>query len=357
MTMQTYALNPGRLEKFSGAISKHSQTTEVLGRGGRQVAMPKNSSRTYMARRWLPYGATATDRNTINRFFQDGNGDRAAAIVQAHQTNEGVTPLPESVVPQDIQVVMQQYSCLYGFSDQAFDMYEDKIPEQMVMQVSERLTFVNEMIIYGALKACTNQFFGGVGTSIGTVNGALTLGLVRKIVLNLQANSAMPVTTMLGASAYIDTTPVSAGYIVYSHTDMEGDIRDLPDFTPVEKYATGQAMPFEIGKCERFRFITSPSFPSLQNAGAVVGGLNLYSTTGTNADVYPVIVCAKDAWSQIALRGKESNDPTYLPPGEKSKSDPHGQRGYAGTKWYKAVLIENNGWMAVANVARRNSAA
>ena len=27
-----------------------------------------------------------------------------------------------------------------------------------------------------------------------------------------------------------------------------------------------------------------------------------------------------------------------------------GQRGYAGTTWWKAMQIENNGWMAVGNV-------
>jgi N4-gp56 family major capsid protein len=60
------------------------------------------------------------------------------------------------------------------------------------------------------------------------------------------------------------------------------------------------------------------------------------STTGTLIDVYPFIVAAKDAWSQIAVRGMNALDPTYLPPGEKSKSDPLGQRGYAGTSWWKS---------------------
>ena len=59
-----------------------------------------------------------------------------------------------------------------------------------------------------------------------------------------------------------------------------------------------------------------------------------------------------DAFSQIAVRGLNALDPTFLPPGEKSKSDPLGQRGYAGTSWWKATMIENQLWMAVVNVAR-----
>jgi hypothetical protein len=50
----------------------------------------------------------------------------------------------------------------------------------------------------------------------------------------------------------------------------------------------------------------------------------------------------------------DSLDPTWLPPGMKDKSDPQGQRGYAGTKWWQATMVENNGWMAVGNVATSN---
>jgi N4-gp56 family major capsid protein len=353
MTMQTFALTPGRINKFKGQILKHAVPLEILSKAGRQVKMPKNSSDTYVARRYLPYGATATDANTINRFFQNGTGDRGNVIVQAHLTQEGVTPTPDSIVPQDVTVVMQQYSCLYGFTDKTYDLYEDDIPQAMVEQVGERVTFVNELIVYGALKACTNQFYGGTGTTRATVNGAMTLGMLRKIAKNLQANHGKPVNKMLGASANYGTDAVSEGYSVYCHTDLEPDIRDLPNFVPAEKYASGTPMANEIGKCERFRFFTSPDFPAIQDGGAAIGSTGLYSTTGVSIDVYPFIVTAADAWSQIAVRGKESLDPTFMAPGQKSKSDPFGQRGYAGTIWWKAIMIENNGWMAVGQVGSK----
>jgi hypothetical protein len=34
----------------------------------------------------------------------------------------------------------------------------------------------------------------------------------------------------------------------------------------------------------------------------------------------------------------------------KSKPDPFGQRGYAGAIWWKAVMVENPGWVAVGEV-------
>ncbi len=346
MTMQTFALTPGRINKFKGQILKHAVPFEVLSKGGRQVPMPKNSSDTYVARRYLPYGATASSPNT---FYQNGTGDRGNAIIQAHLTLEGVTPAPESITPQDVTVVVNQYSCLYGFTDKTYDLYEDDIPQAMIEQVGERVTFVNELIIWGALKGSTNQFFGGTGTSRSTVNGGLTLGMIRKITKSLQANHGKPVSNVLAASAKYDTSAVAAGYFVYAHTDFEPDIRALPGFVPTEKYASGTPVDNEIGKCERFRFITSPEFPAYQDAGAAVGATGLASTSGSNIDVYPFIVCAADAWSQIAVRGKDSLDPTFMPPGMKSKSDPFGQRGYAGTIWWKAVMIENQGWLSVGN--------
>lgn len=352
--MHTFTLTPGRLNKYKGEILSHAVPQEVLGREGRQVKMPKNQSDTYVARRFLPYGATSTSATTQNTFFPATTGDRGNAIVQAHLTAEGVTPPPETIVPMDVSVVVQQYSCLYGFTDKTYDLYEDDIPKEMIRQVGERVTLVNELIIYGVLKACTNQFYGGTGTSVGTTNGPMTLGMLRKIARSLQANHAKPVNRMLGASQNYGTDAVAEGFTVYIHTDAEPDIRDLPGFVAAEKYASGKPMQYEIGKCERFRFVTSPELVSLRDAGAAVGATNLQSASGSNIDVYQFIVCAQDAWSQIAVRGKESLAPTYLAPGQPSKSDPFGQRGYAGTIWWKAALVENNGWMAVGSVGIKN---
>lgn len=353
MGMQTFALTAGRLNKFKGEVLSHAKPYEVLAKAGRQVQMPQNASDTYVARRFLPYGATASNQN---QFFQNGTGDRGNTLVQAHLTQEGVTPSPDSITPYDITEVVQQYSCLYGFSDKTFNLYEDDIPAQMKTQIGERVGLVNEMIVYGKLKSCTNQFYGGAGTSRSTVAGPMTLTLQSAIVRSLMANHAMPVTKLLKASASFDTSAVAPGYFAYTHTDLERMVRDLPNFIPAEKYATGTPEMGEIGKCERFRYVLSPDLPSYQDAGAAIASFTGtgagYSTTGTSLDVYPVIVMGADAFSQIAVRGLNALDPTFLPPGEKSKADPLGQRGYAGTSWWKATMIENTSWMAVVNVAR-----
>jgi N4-gp56 family major capsid protein len=350
MAAHTFALTPGRLNKYKGQILSHAVPVEVLSRQGRQVEMPRNQGDTYISRRFLPYGASSSSPNT---FFSNGTGDRGNAIVQAHLTQEGQTPAPESIQSMDVTTVVQQYSCLYGFTDKTFYLHEDDIPKEMIKQVGERIALVNELINWGVMRSCTNQYYAGTGTTLATVNGPLTLGFLRKITKGLQANHAKPVNSVLRASQLYGTDAVAEGYTIFCHTDLEPDIRDLPGFVPVEKYASGKGMEHEIGKVERMRFITSPDLPSFQDAGAAVGTLNLASTSGSNIDVYAIVVVAQDAWSQLAVRGLSSLDPTYLPPGQKSKSDPFGQRGYAGSIWWKASMVENHSWMAVGNVGAK----
>ena len=64
-----------------------------------------------------------------------------------------------------------------------------------------------------------------------------------------------------------------------------------------------------------------------------------------------MIVAAEDAWGQVALRGSNALTPTYIPPGERTKDDPLGQRGYVGASFYMNAVRLNEGWMAVVETA------
>jgi N4-gp56 family major capsid protein len=139
------------------------------------------------------------------------------------------------------------------------------------------------------------------------------------------------------------------------HSDGESDVRNLANFTPVAQYGTRKPVhPQELGSCENFRFITSPELAPYAAAGVPVGSTGLLSVGGVNVDVYPFIVVGEDAWGQLALRGSDALDPTYIPPGVKDKSDPLGQRGYIGAKFYMNCTLLNEGWMAVAEAGVTN---
>ena len=344
MSMQTFNTQPARVAKLKGEILKAAMPVEVLGITGSQQKMPKNSSDTVVFRRWLPYGGVD------NKFI--GSADGAdAAFAAAHLTQEGVTPSADTLTAVDVPATMQQYAALYAVSDRVVDMYEDgaEIPEEMKRQVGERIGLVREMVRFGELKGLTNVFYGGTGTAPGSVNDTVTLKMLRKIAKSLKANHAKMNTRVLAPSANFATAPVEASYLVFCSTDVEPAIRDLQGFKHVSEYAQRKPVhEMEIGSCESFRFILSPELVGRPNQGAAKGTTGMQSTGGSNIDIYPMIVAAEDAWGQVALRGADSLDVSYVAPGIKDKNDPLGQRGYIGAKTYFTAKILNDGWGALA---------
>lgn len=338
MSQFTYSSPAGRINKLKGEILAHAVPVEVLGITGMQRAIPKNQGATVVYRRYLPYGGATTNSNTINRWSVTAAG---------HLLTEGTTPTADTLTPQDITVALNQYGCLYQLTDKTADLYEDDVPTEMKQLCGERIALVREMVRYGVVKAGTNAYYSG-GTSLGTVDEKIKLTTLRKVSRNLQANHAKRITKILDASPMISTKPVEASYLVFCHTDCEADIRDLAGFKTVAEYGNRKVISeYEIGSVENFRFITSPELTAAADSGAAIGVTGLYSTTGTLLDVYPFIVCGEDAWGQVALRGADSIDPTYIAPGVKDKSDPLGQRGYVGAKFYFNCTTLNEGWMAV----------
>lgn len=338
MAQFTTAAPAERIGKIKGEILAHAVATEVLGITGMQRALPKNNGQTVVYRRYLPFGAANTNWNTRNR---------PVVNAAAHELTEGVTPTADTLVPQDITATLKQYGCLYELTDKVVDTYEDDAPAEMKKHCGERVGLLREMIRYGVIKSCTNVFYAGNVASRALVASKITLLALRKVSRNLQANHAKRITGILAPSVSIATKPVEASYLVFVSTDAEADIRDLQGFVHVSAYGNRKPVhPQELGSCENYRFITSPELAPYAGAGAAIGSTGLMGTT--NVDVYPFIVVGEDAWGQLALRGADSIDPTYIPPGQKDKSDPLGQRGYIGAKFYMQCTLLNEGWMAIA---------
>lgn len=340
MTIQNYATATPRVGKLKGEILKHAMPVTCLGISGDQKKIGKNQSDTVIYRRWLPKGGAATNATTINQWDVDAN---------AHIVAEGVTPTAETMAPQDITVQLQQYACLYSYSDKTAVLYEDGIPAEMKTQVGERMGLVREKIDYGVLKSCTNKFYAG-GTSRLTVDETISLNLLRQVTRSIKGNRGRPVTRVLAASPDYNTAPVEQGYIVFVHTDAESDVRDLNGFTKTVEYG-GSRKPMhdcEIGAVENFRFVVSPELDPILGGGAAIGSTGLVSVGATNVDVYPFIVVAADCWANVALRGMESFDVIHIPHSQRDKNDPLGQRGYVGAAMWSAAFIQNDGWMAVA---------
>jgi N4-gp56 family major capsid protein len=136
---------------------------------------------------------------------------------------------------------------------------------------------------------------------------------------------------------------VQASFVALMHIDCETDVRGLTGFINAKDYASAPISEFEIGAVESVRFITSTVFESWPDAGADKG--SMISTSGTKADVYPVLLIAQDAYGMVPLKGKDSLTPMVLNPNVPREGDPLGQRGYVGWKAMTTAVILNQLFM------------
>lgn len=333
--MQTYSLVPSRnLIMAEREMLKHAMPIKVLSTFGMQKQIPQNKTDTVVFRRALPIDA--------------GSNGAPNITASNYLLQEGVTPGSRTISYQDVQVTLQQYGVLMKLSRKAENMYEDDIPGDMVKLVGEHMASLEELIAYGVVRGGTNVVYTN-GSARTSVNTAITLNKLRQSARQLEAAFAQLVTEKLAASVNYGTSAIEPGYLVFIHTDMEADFRNLAGFVPVARY--GQQKPVherEVGTVERFRIITSPYFkPFLAAGGTITAGTFLSNggTTGTTADVYPTMVVAQEAWGQVALKGMGAIEPIYLPAKQITHANPMGQFGYVGANFYKNAVRLNENWM------------
>jgi len=257
---------------------------------------------------------------------------------------EGVTPDTTAFAYEDVTATLKQYGMVVGISDVIEDVHEDPVLADATIQAGENIGRTIEALCYAVLKAGTNVFYTNTAAR-ATVNTIVTLNKQRAVTRALKAQKAMKITRMLSGSPDYETRAIEAAYIGVAHTDLEADLRGLSGFTPVAEYGTRQPLcAEEIGSVEDVRYVLSPDLDSWPDAGGTAG--SMVSTTGSAADVYPILYFGKEAYGNVALRGQGAVSPSIIPVGQKTKDDPLGQRGYVGWKtWFVCVRL-NEVWMA-----------
>lgn len=300
----------------------HAEPVLVLSKFGASKPLPMNRAQSAKFRRPIPF--TAVPANQL--------------------LTEGTTPTAVQMAYEDVSVTLAQYGGLVQITDVVNDLAEDPVLKDSAMLSGEQAAETVENVIWGAIKAGTSVVYAN-GTARNQVNTAVSLDDIRLAVRSLRSNRGKPITRILDSSPNWQTRAVEGGFVAVGHTDLEADIRNLPGFIPVADYGSRQPLcPEELGTVESVRFVLSPVLTAIADAGGAAGGA-VVSTSGTNADVYPLIVLAREAYGLVALKGKYAIEPTVINPGVKDKSDPLGQRGYVGWKTYFASLILNNRWI------------
>lgn len=333
--MQGYSTVASRnLIRAEMKMLKHAEPIQVLNSFGDSKEQPLRKTDTVVFRRLKPFNATASEVPNIT----------AANFI----TSEGVTPTPNTISYTDVTVSLKQYAVLFKFTSKAELMYEDDIPNDMSQLTGETLAEVAELVCYGQVKAGSTVVYANGSTRVG-INSRISLNACRSAVRTLENNRGKQVTSKVASGQNYDTSAIEPGYIVFIHTDMVADCRDLPGYVPVEKYgsAVKKVHPREKGACEEFRFVTSPLFAPFLAAGAAVGDTGMKSAGAANIDVYPAVVIAQSAMGHVSLKGKGYSgvSPTIIPSTQKNHANPSGMFGYVGADfWYAGVRLNEN-WM------------
>lgn len=260
---------------------------------------------------------------------------------------EGVTPQGKTLTYSDVTATLYQYGDFVPLTDVIADTHEDPVFSEVQDIISEQAAQTIETVRFNVFKAGTNVFFAN-GSARTDVNTALTLTLQRKITRSLQRQNAAPITKVTATSPNYGTTPCEAGYVALCHVDLETDIRGIAGFINAKNYTSAPVSEHELGSIERTRYITSTIFSSWADGGGNKG--SMVSTSGTKADVYPILYLSQNAIAGVPLKGKDSLTPIVLNP-KPSGSDPLGQRGYVGWKAMTTAVILNQAFMGRAEVA------
>lgn len=260
---------------------------------------------------------------------------------------EGVTPAGQTLSHTDITLTLSQYGDKVTMTDVIMDTHEDPVLNEALVLVGEQSAQMIEIMRFGVLKAGTTVEYANGGAR-NAVNTPLSLDLQRRAVRKLKRQNGKPLTQIVRSTPAFGTDSISPAFIALIHPDVENDLRNLSGFTPSERYGTMTPFENEIGKLEDVRYLSSTIFASWPDAGGAKG--TMYSTTGTSADVYPVLYLARDAYAIVALKGKFAVVPMVVN-AKPSDSDPLAQRAHVSWKTMQGAVILNDAWMVRGEVA------
>ena len=312
-----------------------------LEKFGQTYPLPTNSTQTAKFRRYFLVGATGAAG-------PDGGGTNGAGSaffipVATTPLIEGVTPSGSTITNQDYTVTLAQYGDFVTITDVIEDTHTDPVLQQMTDMLGEQAAVTVETLRFNVLKAGTNVWYANKVAGRSSVVTAITLTDQRGITTALNRQNAKKITQVVASNADFNTKSVEAAYVAVCHPDLESDIRNMTGFVPVASYGP-HTSPWEgeVGSVEQVRYLTSTVIAPFTDAGGAKGAMR--STSGTSADVYPVLYFARDAYGIVPLKGKSSMTPMVVNP-KPAAGDPLGQRGTVGWKLWTSTIILQDAYM------------
>ena len=340
MALQYGDISPAVAAYAVVRMLKRAQPLLQLERFGQTYVIPQNNTQTAKFRRYFLSGSTGTAGSGSGAFY---------APVATTPLVEGVTPAGSTIANQDYTATLAQYGDYVTITDVVLDTHTDNVLQEVTDILGERAAETVEVLRFNVLKAGTNVFYANNVAGRSSVVAAISLADQRRVSTALNRQNAKKITSVVSSTQDQNTKSVEAAFMAVCHPDCETDLRSISGWKPVADYGPHTSpMEGEIGSLEQVRYLTSTVIAPFADAGGAKGAMR--STSGTNADVYPILYFARDAYGIVPLKGKSAMTPMVVNP-KPAPGDPLAQRGTVGWKLWTTTIILQDAFMARLEVA------
>jgi N4-gp56 family major capsid protein len=292
-------------------------------------------------RKWGQKRALPKNKGKVIRFKRWGTLVPATTPLQ-----EGVTPVGNKMDYVEITATVQQYGDYIPVTDQVLMTSIDPFLTEASEQLGEQEGETHDILMRNDLLSGSNVLYASnVDGRVNVVAKVSTTDLDVAI-RTLKLANARRITKQVNPTANYNTAPIRAGYIAVIHPYQSNDVESLTGFVPIENYPSSVGvMDGEIGSYKGIRFIETTQAMCYEGGGGAVA--NTIKNTGGQADVYPMLIFAEDAYGEVPLSGMNHGIIIKIH-GENDRydtSDPLNQRGSCGWKSMWVGKILNDAWM------------
>lgn len=333
--------------------SQVAPLTSFVHRAALRVAQPKLVHEKYGMPITIPTANSTSVKLRRYERFAPTLGSQTAAI---RTIVEGVVPSDTAINVTNYTITTAQYGLTTRISDVAIVANEVVPTAPLQQRNSENMAQTTDMVYRDGILSGTQVFyctdsFGGVSGSARTdVVGRVNAEALDKAIRNLEAADAPYWTDSIDASTKIGTMGVLPSYVAMVHPHLRTDLRKIPGWQEIREYATqGSLLPGEIGSYRNIRFVMSTLAKIAADSGASVTSTGNKSTSATLCDVYPVLICGREAYAVVKLADMARI--IWIPPTSADHFNPLGQWGTLGWKAQCASGIINDNWILRAEFA------
>jgi len=267
-----------------------------------QKALPQNRGTTITFRRWVPM----RDLLIANEIYKnytgndvEGAGEQVAMLVNKDMYQNYILPEGSSGSEVGQMKVVEQSADIFqigmwmSVTEETSLLHDMYTVAENVRQYSEVAAlivdgFYRDIMLNGAGHF---QDITGNTSPEDKVTSASFTSAVRKLSMQLRLSGAKYVDSILSSSPNYKTEPVWSRYVGIVNPLVAENLKDNPDFVPLENYAAGiKPLDGEVGMIKDFRIVENENM--------------LIEQDGTDYIGY-MLTLGKEHTANIPLRGKK----------------------------------------------------